>query len=179
MEDMMITWARCNPKAKIPTKREEDAGADIYGIFEDDIILMKVGDIKVFKTGLKFACGGNWYPQIAERGSTGFIGLSYRAGVFDSGFRNEWKIILNNTSNKEIILYNDEEYSKQESLALLHPHSNNLRNLELYSFYPMSKGIAQVVFNYVPKYNWVEIEEEDLQYFQSERGEGMLGSTQK
>jgi len=173
MKKMMITWAKCDERATVPTKRDEDACVDIYAIYEEDQIILNPLDIHVFSTGLKFACSDDWYPQIHERGSTGIIGLSYRAGVFDSGFRNEWKIILNNTSNKTIIIYNDNKFE----------HIDFLENLEVeksdYVFYPMSKAIAQASFNYVPKYEYAVIEEEDLAYFSSERGNGMLGSTNK
>lgn len=173
IEKMDLIWVKCDERAVIPTKLDENAGADIYGIFEDDAIIMKAGDIVVFNTGLKFACSKYWHPQIAERGSTGIIGLSYRAGVFDSGFRNEWKIMLNNTSNKTIILYNPENFDIDEFVEACGEPRNT------FSFYLMTKAIAQVKFNYVPEYKYLVMDEEDLKYFESERGEGMLGSSGK
>ena len=140
---------------KEPTKRGEDLGWDIYAadlktISKDDdffnyvdgkYLVLQPGDIVCVPTHVKSAVSREWGFLIKERGSTGSIGLSVRCGVVDSGFKGEWKIFLNNTSNKEIR-------------------------------YPLKKAIAQavVVYNHgnVGYHKW-----------ESERGEGMLGSSGK
>ena len=86
--NLIIYWDKLNENAKVPTKRDEDAGFDIYSDSAEDIVL-KPNETKFFSTGLRSAFPSNFWIEIKERGSTGAVGLSVRSGVIDSGYRGE------------------------------------------------------------------------------------------
>ena len=100
----MIKWAKVNPNAVIPTRKDENAGYDIYACFDGDLMVLPSGSITMVHTGIASSFESDKYFQIQERGSTGSIGLKYCAGVIDSGFRGEWVIILYNANPKDIII---------------------------------------------------------------------------
>lgn len=155
--------------ATLPSKRDEDAGFDLYGLFVEDFFTLKPGDIKMCSTGISVEFPKDWVFYIAERGSTGSKGISRRCGVVDSGFRGEIFVPLNNTSNKSVVFfrYDDEKLDK-------YLEENNLKKEEIV-LYPISKAIAQGMLLYCPH---VEIEEvHDLS--DSLRGEGSIGSSGK
>ena len=95
--NLIIYWDKLNERAKLPSKRDEDAGFDIYSDSTENIIL-KPNETKFFTTGLRSAFPSNYWIEIKERGSTGAVGLSVRSGVIDSGYRGEWKIMLTNVN---------------------------------------------------------------------------------
>lgn len=81
--------------------RKEDAGYDIFSI-EHAIIppLTAVG----VKTGIITAFPPGWVGLIRDRGSVGFAGMICLAGVIDSGYRDQWRVKLFNSSNKVYVI---------------------------------------------------------------------------
>jgi len=155
--------------ATMPSKRDEDAGYDLYCAWEEDFFVFNVGDLKLFPTKLSLEFPQDWVFYIAERGSTGTKGISRRCGVIDSGFRGELFVALNNTSNKPIVFYSEEGEKLDEFLK-----SKNLEK-ENITLYPQSKAIAQGMLLYCPH---VDVEQvHDLT--DSQRGDGALGSSNK
>ena len=69
---MQIKWHKINEKAQIPTKRDEDAGFDIYTI-ETNVLLMP-GEKHLFSTGLTVAATEGYWLIAMDRGSTGSRG---------------------------------------------------------------------------------------------------------
>lgn len=160
---------RLDSRAKLPSKREEDAGYDLYALFDEEVKILKKGEIWLAPTGISMEFPKDWMLYIAERGSTGSKGISRRCGVVDSGFRGELKVILNNTSSKDIIFIKS-GINTQEALL-----KYNL-NVDLVTFYPQEKAVAQGILLYCPH---VEVEEVDELDSSSQRGDGMLGSSKK
>jgi len=170
-----IYFAKEHKDAIIPSKNDEDSGYDIYACGYEEIELLP-GDIKMIKTGIRTAFSQDYSMLVRERGSTGSKGLGVRAGVIDSGFRGEIKIVLNNTTNKTIILSQDVNKTKKE----LQKGMSDPTYIETnYNIYPLSKGIAQLVMVKIPRLEVEELPKEELLNIKSERGEGMLGSTDK
>ena len=134
--NLIIYWDIINSRAKMPTKRKEDAGFDIYTIDTDCIL--KPGETKFFSTGLRSAFPDNYWVEIKERGSTGAVGLSVRSGVIDSGYRGEWKIMLTNVNN-----YPVEFSSAVDKVTYVYGKIFKRRIKKV--IYPLSKGIAQAV----------------------------------
>ena len=100
-----------------PTKKDEDAGYDIYadwGKEPSDSVVIMPGEIHMFHTSLYSVIDTDHWIQIAERGSTGSKGMAVRAGVIDSGYRDEWLILINNTSDKPLIFVDPD---KMDSLT--------------------------------------------------------------
>ena len=129
---LWIKIKKLNDAAIIPTKKDEDAGYDIYGIpsVEEEtrgVYSFKSGSLTMVPTGIATEIPKGYVAILKERGSSGSKGLAVRCGVIDSGYRGEWFVCINNTTD----------------------HVVN---------YPVEKAIAQAVF--VKAENVVFIEDE-------------------
>ena len=97
-----IYWAKVKEQAIIPTKREEDAGYDLYPCFEEDYIEIAPLTTRLIPLGVASACDANYVLILKERGSSGTKGLAQRSGVIDSGYRGEYMAPVTNVNNKPI-----------------------------------------------------------------------------
>lgn len=168
-----VYWSKVNPRAVMPTKREEDAGFDIYGLLPASYLILKPHQIYSFATGLKSAFSKSFCFMIKERGSTGTKGIQQRCGVIDSGFRGEWFIPVQNGNDVDIVFYDDTQISQsvlRAKLGIMHRDS---------IYHPMSKAICQAVFTRVPKVKCIEVDEPTLLKNVSQRMFGMKGSSGK
>ena len=134
---LIIYWDKLNERAKLPSKRDEDAGFDIYSDSIENIIL-KPNETKFFTTGLRSAFPSNYWIEIKERGSTGAVGLSVRSGVIDSGYRGEWKIMLTNVNKYPV------EFSHSVD-KVTYIKGKIFKNKIKKVIYPLTKAIAQAV----------------------------------
>ena len=164
MSDLYLKWHRLDDAAKVPTKRLEDAGYDIYTV-ENNVMLMP-GEKHMFSTGLQSAFSPHFVGIVKERGSTGTNLLAVRSGVIDSGYRGEWKIIIQNLGKLPVLFTNAVK---------------NIQNMnDKVLLYPTSKAIAQVVFLNVTQFDDVEIVDDDLSTIDpSARKSGGWGSSRK
>lgn len=192
-----LLFAKVNPNAIIPTKEKENAGYDIYACFDDDYLIIPPHSTKLVPTGIASAISDKYYLGVAERGSTGKIGMKYSAGVIDSGYRGEIFIGLSNINDVPIVISKltreelEENYGKigyGETIYMTEEEYEDLIYLEDYEeydnltciIYPYSKAIAQLIVHEV--HNEVESKEisyEELQSIPSKRGTGSLGSSGK
>ena len=99
-----VKFAKVRPDAKIPSKRVEDMGFDIYACFDEDYIVINPHETKLIPTGIASSCDAGYGFVLRERGSTGSKGIALRAGVIDSGYRSEWFVGLTNTTNKVLFI---------------------------------------------------------------------------
>lgn len=164
--EVNIKFAKVKPDAKIPTKRTEDAGMDIYACFDLDWIGIEPHTSKLIPTGIASAFDPNWAIVFRERGSTGVKNMKINAGVIDSGFRGEYFVSIYNGNNVPLYItkYMDGEQAPEPKNAIL---------------YPYSKAIAQALVVPVPEVAVEEISYHELQQIPSERGIGMIGSSNK
>ena len=192
-----LYFAKVNPNAIIPTKEKENAGYDIYACFNKDFLVIPPHSTKLIPTGIASAISDKYYLGVAERGSTGKIGMKYSAGVIDSGYRGEIFIGLSNINDVPIVISKltreelEENYGKigyGETIYMTEKEYEDLIYLEDYEeydnltciIYPYSKAIAQLIVHEV--HNEVvskEISYEELQSVPSKRGTGSLGSSGK
>ena len=93
---MIINWYKFDPKAKIPTKRDEDAGFDIYTI-EDNVILQPF-EKRLFATGLGAAPTPGYWLMAMDRGSTGSRGIHTHCGIIDNGGAEVFNHVANLTN---------------------------------------------------------------------------------
>jgi dUTP pyrophosphatase len=167
--NLIIYWDLLNLMAKMPTKRDEDAGFDIYSDSAEDIIL-KPGETKFFSTGLRSAFPSNFWVEIKERGSTGAVGLSVRSGVIDSGYRGEWKIMLTNVNKFPVVFSHTVD-------KVTYIKGKIFKNKTVKAIYPLSKAIAQAVVIPLPHIEcrpW-----DETQIATSERGKTGWGASGK
>lgn len=159
-----VLFAKVREDAIIPSKDLENGGYDIYANFSDDEVTIRPQTVLLIPTGICSAFHPKFVSILKERGSTGTKCMAIRAGVIDSGYRGEWFVPINNTTNKPITI------SK-------HVRDTVVTDEEI--IYPYSKAICQAVFQKVPKLKVKEISLEELKAIPSKRGSGMLGSSGK
>jgi dUTP pyrophosphatase len=167
-----VYFAKVRDNAIIPSKRDEDAGYDLYANVEAKEIEGKliheiycpVFETTLVPTGIAMALPKTHYFNCKhERGSTGNISLSVLAGVVDSGYRGEIFVAITPLHKDVLITSEVTEVEVGEDII----------------FYPYSKAIAQATIELVPQVNIVEITYEELKNIKSERGEGKLGASGK
>ena len=174
IEPNTIKFAKVKPNAIIPSKKEEDAGYDIYACFDEDFIIIEPHAIKMIPTGIASAFSEDYVMVLKERGSTGTKGMAIRCSIVDSGYRGEWFVPINNTTDNFIIISkigrNELKELKLDDLIPLNSTT---------TVYPYSKAIGQALLLPVPKVKVKEVSYEDLKEIESSRGTGALGSSGK
>lgn len=167
-----VFFARVHPDAVVPTKRDEDAGFDLYACVDEvevagnkkHWIVCKANETTLVSTGLAFALPKTHYLNAKhERGSTGKISMSVLAGVIDSGYRGEVFLAIT-PLHKDVIITSD---VKETTLV-----GDSI-------YYPYSKAIAQATVDLVPNTKLTELTLEDLQKIESKRGTTKLGQSGK
>lgn len=164
-----ILFAKIKDGAVIPTKREEDAGFDIYPCFEDDYMVIHPHQTVLIPTGIVSAFDPGYVMVLKERGSTGKLGIGQRSGVIDSGYRGEWLVPITNHGTSPLVIWKNEDVVKR------------LKHLDgyLYCLYPYSKAICQALLLEVPHAASREVTPEEVLAVPSERGDGKFGSSGK
>lgn len=167
-----IYFAKVRESAIIPSKRDEDAGYDIYANLEPKIVdgeevfelLLPTNKTTLVPTGIAMALPKTHYFNTKhERGSTGKISMSVLSGVIDSGYRGELFIAIT-PLNKDILITNKVTETEEYANGYL---------------YPYSKAICQGTIELVPQVDIQEISFEELQNIKSERGATKLGQSGK
>ena len=170
-----IYFAKIRPTATIPTKKDEDAGYDVYADFEPDMFVIKPGETRAITTGIATAFSSKYYAQVEERSSMAKIGIKKSGGVFDSGYRGEYMIMTYNTNKIPFIISKktiDELEDEFEIDGVVYKKDECL-------IYPYTKAICQIVLQIVPKLDEKEISYEDLLKIETERSVGGFGSSGK
>ena len=169
-----VYFAKVRDSAIIPSKRDEDAGFDIYvnvegKEYDGNPNLVHKIYCPAFKTtlvptGIAMALPKTHYFNVKhERGSTGKISLSVLAGVVDSGYRGEIFVALTPLYKDVLITSEAEEVEELNDIIL----------------YPYSKAIAQGTIDLVPQVNIEVIDINALAEIESERGTTKLGQSGK
>ena len=186
--ETIVKFAKVHPNAKIPSKREEDMGFDIYACFDEDYIEISPHETKLIPTGIASVCSSGYGFLFEERGSTGSKGIAKRCGVIDSGFRDQWFVCLTNTTNKPLFVSKLPKEELVKTLTAPQEDGDFMTNIfrgmsgayyENSIVYPYEKAIVQALVVQVPKVTVEEISYEELKQIPSERGMGQLGSSNK
>ena len=165
-----VKFAKVRPTAKIPTKRVEDAGYDIYADFEEPFILINPHETVMIPTGIASACDTDYCFVLKERGSTGTKGMAQRCGIIDSGYRSEWFVPITNTTDDYIIIAKSDDVNADVFGSI--PMKKIIR-------YPYEKAICQALIVPVPTVDVEEYTYEELLAIPSSRRTGALGSSGK
>lgn len=169
-----IKFAKLTEGARIPSKRDEDAGYDIYADMSKSwYYLIPPHTTQMIPTGIASIIPQSHCFILKERGSTGTKGIAQRCGVIDSGYRGEWLVPITNTTNHLLIVFDKDA---QKPLLELKEVSENIGTIILY---PANKAICQALLVEVPQTNIIEISVDELKSNETERGEGKLGSSGK
>ncbi len=162
-----IYFAKVRPDAVIPSKRDCDAGYDIYANFIEENFMIPPHTSRLVPTGIASAFSSDYMVLFEERGSTGVKNIKKNAGVIDSNFRGEWFVCLYNGNDAPIVITKETESSSLEILA------------DDYIVYPYSKAICQGLLLEIPKVKIEEKSYDDLKNIPSVRGIGQIGSSGK
>lgn len=163
-----LYWAKVKEDAIIPTKRDEDAGYDLYPCFEEDYLEIKPLHTRLVPLGVATAFDASYVMILKERGSTGTKGIAQRSGVIDSGYRGEYMAPVTNVNDKPICIIKEaalESWSEQKK--------------EEYIIYPYENALCQGVLLQMPQLESEELSYEELQKMESKRMSGLLGSSGK
>lgn len=162
-------WAVRDERVKVPTKRESDAGYDIYAFFEEDYIVINPHSYTIFPTGLYYAIPDDMWLDLRERSSTIEYNLSRRAGVIEGTYRGELMIALSNLNTFPVVIakntISEEEIKQQVS-----------QNCKIY---PYEKAIMQGILRKIEPAQFQTIPLEELKKMTTIRGDGGFGSTGK
>lgn len=160
--------------AKMPEKRLEDAGYDIYACFDDSFIVINPDETKMVPTGIASTFNSKFVAVLKERGSTGTKGIGQRAGVIDSGYRGEWMVPLTNHNDQPLVIVKENGIDEFKNYI-----KELIWDYEDYIIYPYEKAIAQMLLLPVPCVKVSEIDHDKLVDNVSLRGSGKLGSSGK
>jgi dUTP pyrophosphatase len=162
-----IKFAKVHPDAQIPTKRDEDAGWDLYPCFEESWIKIPPNESRLVPLGIASALEHGWAFVFRERGSTGAQNIKVSAGVIDEGFNGPWFACIYNGNSVPLFISKIGETGEQSPLI-------ECPNAILY---PYHKAIAQALLVQVPEVKVDEVEYDEIMTRKTERGLGQLGST--
>jgi dUTP pyrophosphatase len=92
----MIKFNKLDPKARVPFRANPtDAGADLYSV--EDCVIQPL-ERKVVATGIRIKIPDGYYGRIAPRSGLAVKqGVDVLAGVLDSAYTGEIKVVLLNT----------------------------------------------------------------------------------
>lgn len=169
MNDHLIYWAKVKETAKLPQKRKEDAGYDLYPCFDEDYLIIPPNEVRMVPLGIASAFSHKRVVLLKERGSTGTKNMAQRSGVIDSGFRGEYMCPVSNLNANQILIIK-KAHVKEADL----PHSDLP-----YLIYPYEKAICQALILELPTMESEELSYEALCAMKSERMDGKLGSSGK
>ena len=115
-------------EAKLPTYAHSgDAGFDIYSTESGAI---KPGSIKIFSTGIASEFSEKWFVLFRDRsGLAAKYGIHILAGVLDSGYRGEWKVVLVNLGKKNYKVEKGERIAQGILLPIVRAKIKKAKNL--------------------------------------------------
>jgi len=89
---------KVTPGATVPTKKDaSDAGIDIY---TNETYILAPGEVHAFSTGISVEFPERYVALLWDRSGLGVSGIHRLAGVIDSGYRGEWKVVLVNLTDQ-------------------------------------------------------------------------------
>lgn len=167
-----LYFAKTDPKAIIPSKRDEDAGMDFYPLIKpsetaEGLVYeqyLEKDKVNIVKTGIASALSKDYYLSLnSERSSVAKYGLNVLAGTIDSGYRGEIMLMIVPLTKDVLISSMVEEAEYHDNLIVI----------------PYNKAIAQATMLPVPRVDIKELKYEELLEIDSERGTGGWGSSGK
>jgi len=101
---MKIKFKKLKPEAKLPIYGHpgEDAGLDLFSLEDKEI---KPGKRELFELGFALEFNNNYAAIIKDKGGPPLKhGLHTMGGVFDSGYRGEYNVLLVNLGQEPITI---------------------------------------------------------------------------
>lgn len=172
INNKIVYFSKLRDDAQIPSKRNSDAGFDIYSCFDKDYMAISPHKTEMIPTGIASAFSNEYVFILKERGSTGTKGIGQRAGIVDSNYRGEWFVPITNHNDIPLVISKLSK-EKTETAILKEAGYNKI------IYYSYEKAICQALLLPVPKVGIIEIAYDHLINIESDRGTGMMGSSGK
>jgi dUTP pyrophosphatase len=87
------------PDAKVPTKA--DTGCAGYDLYCNETVTIEPGKRKLVSTGIAVEFDKHFYLRVAPRSGLSVQGIDIGAGVIDSSYRGELKVLVINNTPEE------------------------------------------------------------------------------
>lgn len=172
----VIKFAKIKENAIIPSKKIENAGYDVYGVFggnNDENRIVKPHQTKLIPTGIACALPSKYYFQVEERGSTGSKGIKKSAGVVDSGYRGEIFIAITNSTDNYLVFGDKESYIQDATAELKKWQTideNNMTEEDIISLTEaLKKQIGEKIYNELSEEAKLEMMKELVQLIKGDK----------
>lgn len=182
-----LFFAKTMESAIIPTKRDEDAGYDVYAGDRSKTIVIAPNSLGTIDSGIATAYSDKYSTISFDKSGYGSKNLKICGGVYDSGYRGPYYINLANmNSDKYFILstQNEDEiensqYFNLEKREFTNEYNENCIEKEKCIIKDINKAITQILVLPIPKMQVQELTYEELLKIESKRGTGWCGSSRK
>lgn len=172
----VIKFAKVKENAIIPSKKIENAGYDVYGVFggnNDENRIVKPHQTKLIPTGIACALPSKYYFQVEERGSTGSKGIKKSAGVVDSGYRGEIFIAITNSTDNYLVFGDKDSYIQDATTELKKWQTideNNMTEEDIISLTEaLKKQIGEKIYNELSEEAKLEMMKELVQLIKDDK----------
>lgn len=99
---MELKVRRTQKKAKLPRySHRGDAGLDVFSMVG---CVLQAGEVKTIPTGIQMAVPEGFVGLIWDKSGLSLAGVHRLAGVVDSGYRGEVKVVMANLRNKPFVI---------------------------------------------------------------------------
>lgn len=107
----VLKFQKLKDDAKIPTfAHVEDAAFDIYSSEE---VTLKMGEVRAIETGISSEIPEGHYVSFEGRSGLAYKnGIAVLGGIIDAGYRGEWKVILVNLGQGDLLLEKGERIAQ-------------------------------------------------------------------
>lgn len=121
LKRLPVKVKRLSPDAKLPSyahpAAEGEMGSDLYALQDE---LVAPGQIKLISTGIALELPPEYGAMVEDRSGLALKGVCTLAGLIDSGYRGEVKIIVVNLGNHPYQIHGGDRIA-QLRLSLCHP----------------------------------------------------------
>jgi dUTP pyrophosphatase len=99
---MELKVQRIKEDAKLPLYQHKgDAGLDIFSSIE---CVLKAGEVKPVSTGIRVAVPDGYVGLVWDKSGISLEGVHRLAGVIDSGYRGEVRVVMVNLGNEPFVI---------------------------------------------------------------------------
>lgn len=99
---MELKVSKIHPDAKLPSYGHKgDAGIDLFSVVDS---ILERGQVEAVSTGIKVAIPEGHVGLIWDKSGISLKGVHRLAGVIDSGYRGEVKVVLVNLSDSPFVI---------------------------------------------------------------------------
>jgi len=99
---VILKVRRIQKQAKLPRySHKGDAGLDVFSALD---CVLKAGEVRAVPTGIQMAIPKGFVGLIWDKSGLSLEGVHRLAGVVDSGYRGEVKVVMANLQNKPFVI---------------------------------------------------------------------------